>query len=107
MVLCGLGVGERDGGAVVLAVEPAEVLVTSAQDQRHDLSPSSHGGLKADNIAQLVDGQGLGDGGGLVGVVPWESVEAVGDSDILHDVTLVQDVGTGLRDGDVEDVLVG
>lgn len=105
--LGGLGVGQPDGTAtVILAVQPAEVLIVRAEDQRHDLGPAGHGGLSADHVGQLVDGKRLGDGAGLAGEGLGELVKAVGDSNILHDVALVEDIGASRGDLDVNGVRV-
>lgn len=108
LVLEGLGVGKADDSVtVVLAVEPGKVLVVRAEDEREDFDPAGHGGLDTDNIAELVDGQGTANGGAASGRCAGEVVEAVADGKILHDITLVQNIGARGRDSNVEEVLVG
>ena len=84
--------------AVIFAIEPREVLVVRAQDQRQHLGPAGHGGLEADDVAELVDGERRADGAGLRGKGTFEVVEAVGDRDVFHVVAGVVDVGAGRRD---------
>lgn len=74
--------------------------------ERQDLDPASLGTQAADGVAELVRGVGLGDGAGL-GEGALEVVEAVRDGSVLHDVALVQNVGPGRRDEDVDQVVVG
>ncbi len=63
LVLGRFGVGEPDGGgAVVGAVQVGEVLGVRAEDEGEDFGPAGHGGLEPDDVAELVDGEGLGDG---------------------------------------------
>ena len=108
LILCGFGVRElHRRGAIIAPVQEAEILVVGAEDQGHDLGPAGHGGLEADDVGELVDGEGLGDGGGDGGEGARQLVEAVGDADVFHDVGLVEDVGSGGRDEDVEGVRVG
>lgn len=101
-----LGVGQLDGGvSIVLAVEPSEVLVVRAQDQGQHLRPAGHGSLHAHNIGKLVDGEGLSNGTGLAGERPGKVVEAISDGDILHDVGLVENVGSRRRDKHINQIL--
>lgn len=103
LVLRRLGVRElHGGGAVVGAVEEGEVLVVGAEDEGEAFGPAGHGGFEAEDVRELVDGEGGGDGGGDGGEGAWEAVEAVGDGDVFHDVRLVEDVGAGGGDEDVE-----
>lgn len=105
LILQRLGVGEPDDSvAVILAVEPCKVLVVTAESQGHDLAPSGHGSLDAHNVAELVDGERGGNGGAAVGGAARQPVEAVADGDILHDIGLVQDIGTSWGDGDLQQV---
>lgn len=66
-----------------------------AEDEGEAFGPAGHGGFEADDVGQLVDGQGGSDGGGDGGEGAREPVEPVGDGDVFHDVGLVQDVGAG------------
>lgn len=105
LVFCCLGVREADCRLpIIFAVQPGEVLVVRAQYQGEDFGPPGHGGFEADDVGEFVDGQRLGDGGADIGEGAGEFVEAVGDADVFHDVGLVQDVGAGRGDEDVEDV---
>ena len=100
-----LGVGQLDRRvAVVLAVQPAEVLVVRAQDQRHNFRPAGHGGFHAYNVRELVDWEGLRDRAGLAREGPREVVESVRDRHVLHDVGLVKHVGAGRRDEHVDHI---
>jgi hypothetical protein len=99
------GVGEADsGGAVVFAVEPAEVFVVGAEDQGEDFGPAGHGGFEADDVGEFVDGERLGDGAGFAGEGAGELVEAVGDCYVFHYVGLVEDICSCWRDVDVDQV---
>lgn len=101
-----LRVGQLDGGVtVVLAVEPSEVLVVRAQNQGQHLRPACHGSLHAHNIAELVDGERLGNGTGLARERPGKVVEAISDGDILHDVGLVEHVSSRRRNKHINQVL--
>lgn len=103
LVLGGLGVRELDGGgAVVGAIQEGEVLGVGAEDEGEAFGPAGHGGFEAEDVGQLVDGEGGGDGGGDGGEGTREAVEAVGDGDVFHDVGLVEDVGAGGGDEDGE-----
>lgn len=130
LVLDRLGVREDDGEVSrVLAVEELEVLVVRAlegvtekkeksmggtharesetnKDQGKDFDPTSLGTHPADSVAELVWREGLGDGAGR-GERALEVVEPVRHRGVLHDVALVQDVGPGRRDEDVDEVVVG
>lgn len=76
----------------------------AAEDEGHDFAPAGHGGFDADNVAELVDGEGTADGGAAVGRCAGELVEAVADGEIFHDVALVEDVGSRGGDGDFKEV---
>lgn len=102
-----LGVGELDGSVVVGVVQPAKVLVVRAKNQRHDLAPAGHGTLQPDDIGELVDGEGLGDRGGLVGEGVGKRIVAVGDGNILHDVALVENIGASDGNVNIDEVGVG
>lgn len=108
LVLGSLGVGEADDGvAVVLAVEPGEVLVVAAKDERHDLAPAGHSSLNADDVSELVDHKRCANSGATVGRSARQVVVTVADGQILHDVALVQNVGTGGRNDNLQEVGVG
>lgn len=105
MVFGCFGVCEGDGcGAVVGAVEVGEVFGVGAEDEGEDFGPAGHGGFEADDVGEFVDGEGLGDGAGDGGEGAGEGVEAVGDGDVFHYVGLVEDVGAGGGDVDVDEV---
>lgn len=92
--LGGLGVGKLDSGvAIVLAVQPGKVLVMRAKNEWQNLRPTSHSSLNTNDVGELVDGEGLGNGAGLAGERARKVVEAVGDGNILHDITLVENIG--------------
>lgn len=100
-----LGIGKLDGGvAIVLAVQPGKVLIVRAENQRQDLRPAGHSGLDTDDVGELVDGEGLGNGAGLAGERAGEVVEAVRDGDILHDITLVKHIGASRGDLNVNGI---
>ena len=90
--------------AVIFPVQVGEVLGVRAEDQGEDFGPAGHGGFHADDVAEFVDGQGLGDGACDFGEGAREAVEAVGDRDVFHYVGLVEDVGAGGRDVDIHEV---
>lgn len=103
--LLSLGVGQLHGGvAIILAVQPGEVLIMRAQDQRQDLGPTGHGSFHTNNVGELVDGQRLGNSARLARERAGKVVEAVSDGNVLHDITLVQNIGAGRRDLDINDV---
>lgn len=76
----------------------------AAEDEGHDLTPAGHGGFDADDVAELVDGEGTANGGAAVGRCAGELVEAVADGEVFHDVALVEDVGSRGGDGYFEEV---
>ena len=108
LVFRGFRIGQfHRRGAIIAPIQEPEILVVGAEDQGHDLGPARHSGLEADDVGELVDREGLGDGGGDGGEGAGQLVEAVGDADVFHDVGLVEDVGSGGWDEEVEGVRVG
>ena len=105
LILCRLWIRQAHGRlTVVFAVEVGEILVVRAEDQGHDFGPAGHGGFGADDVAELVDGEGLGDGGGDGGEAARELVEAVGDGEVFHYIGLVEDICPSGWDLNVKDV---
>ena len=78
-----------------------------AEDQGEDFGPAGHGGLESDDVAELINGEGLGDGAGDVGEGSREIVEAVGDGDVFHYVGLMQDIGASGWDVRVYQIVRG
>jgi len=100
-----LGVGQLDGGvSVILAVQPTEVLIVRAQDEGHHFRPTSHGSLHANDIGKLVDGKRLSNCAGDVGECARKRVETVSNGHIFHDITLMENIGTGWGDFHIDDV---
>ena len=98
-------ISEGDGsGAVVHTIEVGEVFGVGAEDEGEDFGPACHGGFEADDVGEFIDGEGLGDGAGDGGEGAGEGVEAVGDGDVFHYVGLVEDVGAGGGNVDVDEV---
>ena len=107
LVLLGLGVGKTDSSlSVILAVEPSKVLIVTAEDEREDFAPASHGGFDTENVTQLIDSQRRANGGAAAGCSARKLVEAVADCEIFHHITLVKDVWAGDGDSSLQDVLV-
>ena len=105
--LNGFRVGQSDGSvAVVLAVQPSEVLFMGAKDKREHLGPASHGGFHANDIGELVDGKGLSNGSRLAGERTRKRVETISNGNILHDIALVENVGARRGDVDIDEVRV-
>ncbi len=92
------------GGAVVGAIEVGEVFGVGAEDEGEDFGPACHGGFKADDVGEFVDGKGLGDCAGDGGEGAGERVEAVGDGDVFHYIGLVEDIGAGRGYVDVDEI---
>ena len=96
---------EGDGGsAVVGAIEMGEVFGVGAEDEGEDFGPACHGGFKADDVGEFVDGEGLRDGAGDGGEGAGERVETVGDGDVLHYIGLVEDIGAGRGNVDLDEI---
>ena len=108
LVFCRFRIGKFDSrGAVVGAVEVREIFGMGTEDEGEHFGPAGHCGFCADDVAEFVDGEGLGDGARDVGEGTGEAVETVGDSDIFHDVGLVEHVGACWGDVDVDEVWGG
>lgn len=105
LVFQGLGVCQTHGSlAVVLAVQPGKVLIVAAENEGQDFAPAGHGGFESDNVGQLVDHEGGTDGGTSCRGSARQLVETITDRQVLHNITLMQDIGTRGRDGDFEQV---
>ena len=106
LVLCSLGVGEFYGGlAVVFAVEPSEVLVVGAENERHDFCPSGHSRFLTDNIRELVQWEGLSYGSGGRECL-WKVVVPISNGYVFHNITLVENIRAGNRDFDIDEIWV-